>query len=461
MPRTRRTVLKGVAALLGASQGALAAERDSTDWAALGQSVKAEMAWSWANYVEHAFGQDQIRPVSGAGQSFFFHDHPMGLTIVEALDTLWVMGLDAQFEQGVNWTLANLRFDLDRPIQVFETSIRLVGGLLSAHHACDDKRLLALAHDLTERLLPAFTRSPTGMPYRFVNLKTGAVSDPNTYPAEVGSYLPEWGTLSRLVGDRRFYDAPKRAMQVLFEHRSRLGLIADGINAETGAWTTREATVGEPSDSYYEYLWDSWQLLGDADCKRWYDTLTAAILAHEQDHVRGQLWFPHVDFETGKVRDHLQSELDSFYGGLLAQGGARREGRALTLSWASIQDRFEIIPEEFDYVTLQVTHPSNALRPELADSCFNLWLLDRDPLWRHIAAKHFMNMKRHCKTRYGYSGVRDVTKRPMPLSDSCPAYWWSEQMKYYYLLFSDTPRFNYSDNYLSTEGDVLRGFRPA
>ncbi len=70
-------------------------------------------------------------------------------------------------------------------------------------------------------------------------------------------------------------------------------------------------------------------------------------------------------------------------------------------------------------------------------------------------------MKRWNKARYGYASIADVTKRPMLQADDCPAYWWSEQMKYYYLLFSDTPRFDYRDNYLSTEGNVLRGFRPA
>lgn len=44
-------------------------------------------------------------------------------------------------------------------------------------------------------------------------------------------------------------------------------------------------------------------------------------------------------------------------------------------------------------------------------------------------------------------------------NDACPGYWWSEQMKYYWLIFSDCPRFDYRDNYLSTEGNVLNGLR--
>lgn len=429
------------------------------DWHALAADVKAEMKWSWAQYREHAWGQDQIKPVSGGAENFFFPERPMGLSIIEALDTLWVMGLDAEFEDGVKWCKDNLRFDIDGDVQVFEISIRLVGGLLSAHHASGDQRLLELAHDLTTRLLPAFEKSPTGMPYRYVNLKTGAVRDPVTFPAEVGSYVPEYGMLAKLTGEKRFFDLPKAATKAMFDRRSKLDLLADTIHAETGKWQSRRASVGPPSDSYYEYLWDGWQLFADADHKRWYDTLTAAILKHQQVTVDGRLWFAQVDFETAAVLDHRSSELASFYGGLLGQGGAMKEGRAYTLSWAAVQDKYGILPEGFDYQAFAPTRPSNALRPELADSAFNLWLLDRDPIWRRIGAAHYRNMKSFNRTAHGYSGLTDLTRRT--LDDSCPGYWWSEQMKYYCLLFADTPRFDYRDNYLSTEGNVLKGFRRA
>ena len=124
-----------------------------------------------------------------------------------------------------------------------------------------------------------------------------------------------------------------------------------------------------------------------------------------------------------------------------------------------MQHRFGILPESFDYAAARPTSVTNALRPELADAAFNLWLLDRAPEWRRIGRDHFHAMKRWNRARYGYADIADVTARPMLQADHCPAYWWSEQMKYYYLLFSDTPRFDYADNYLSTEGNVLRGLR--
>jgi len=171
------------------------------------------------------------------------------------------------------------------------------------------------------------------------------------------------------------------------------------------------------------------------------------------------LWFVDVDFETGKRINWDQDELASFYGGLLGQSGAMREGAAYTRSWADVQKRCGVLPEEIDASTLKATSVTNSLRPELADAALNLWLLDRGEEWRIIARDHYLAMKRWNKARYGYATLADVTASPKLQSDHCPGYWWTEQMKYYYLIFSDTPRFDYRRNYLSTEGNVLRGFR--
>ncbi|MEH3160086.1 MAG: glycoside hydrolase family 47 protein [Sphingomonas taxi] len=445
-------------ALAGTSVAKAAGAGDRTDWHALAEDVKAQMAWSWDMYRRHAWGKDEIKPVTGTTSSFPLKTHHLGLSLVEALDTLWVMGLDSRFRDGVDWVTSHFNADVDGEVSVFETSIRLVGGLLSAHHACGDATLLAKARDLADRLLPAFA-TPTGMPYRFVNLKTGATREPVTSPADIATYLPEWGTLSRLTGDPRYAAAARKAMVAVFERRSRLGLVATKIDVLTGQWRSRTATVGSYCDSFFEYLWDSWQLFGDAECKRMYDVCTAAILKHQQVWKDGRLWFADVDFETGAVVSTEQDELASFYGGLLGQGGARRQGAAYTESWAAVQARYGALPEGYDYATSQPTQVTNALRPELADAAFTLWLIDRDPRWREIGRIHFEAMKRWNKAPYGYTDLADVTVTPKRQADHCPGYWWSEQMKYYYLLFSDTPRFDYRVNYLSTEGNILKGLR--
>jgi mannosyl-oligosaccharide alpha-1,2-mannosidase len=428
------------------------------NWRALAEEVRSEFAWAWDHYVAQAWGQDEIKPLTGGASSFPMKTHHLGLSLIEALDTLWVMGLDSRFQAGVDWVKAKARWDVDGEVSVFETSIRLMGGLLSAHHACGDPALLASAHDLAERLLPAF-QTPTGIPYGYINLKTGAVREPANSPAGAGTYLAEWGTLARLTGERRFFDIPKRAMGELYKRRSPLGLLGQRIDARTGAWLNPVATVGSYGDSFYETLWDAWDLFGDRDCLDMYRACTAAILAHQPDRLNGQLWFADVDMNTGARASTEQDELAAFYGGLLAQGGQIGDGAAYTESWAAVQDRFGVLPETYDYASGVAVAKTNALRPELADAALTLWLVTRDERWRAIGATHFRNMVRWNKARFGYADLADVTAVPKTQADHCPGYWWSEQTKYYWLLFSDTPRLDYRRAYLSTEGNVLRGFK--
>jgi mannosyl-oligosaccharide alpha-1,2-mannosidase len=454
---TRRTLLQGGAAAGVLALAAPASAAEATDWRALTERVRAEMAWAFDAYRRLAWGADEIRSVSGTGKSFLIEGEKVGLSLIEALDTLWLMGLDAQLEDAVRWIKTDLTFDLDGDAQIFEATIRLVGGLLSGYLATGEKVLLEKAHDLAERMLPGYDTS-TGMPVRYINLKTGKTRGTHSFPAEVGGGSgPEFVTLSRLTGDRKFADAAITAMLALYERRSPLGLIGDTIDVETGKWLSSRATIAPPSDAYYEYLWDTWRLTGDTRLRDAYATLTAAVKAHLADHSTGQLWFANVDFKTGKTIDLAQSVLSAFYAGLLSEGGDHAAGVANMHAWLGAQGTFGVIPESFDPTDWSIGNPAGALRPELADSALTLWLADRSDEWRHAARLHFELMKANQKAPHGYSGLTDITKAGS-FDDDCPGYWWSEQMKYYWLIFSDCPRFDYRDNYLSTEGNVFKGF---
>ncbi len=469
LPRRRFLTTLGAAAGLGAA-GALGASpahaapaastsQQSQRWRRLAADVREETRWAWRNYVELALGHDQIKPVSGTYEEFFVPGQPVGLSAVEALDTLWLMELDDELEQGLSWVRANLSFDIDASFQVFETNIRMLGGLLSAYHCVGEPRLLELATDLGDRLLTAFTSSPVGLPYRYVNLRTGEVTDPNTNLAEIGTYITEFGALSQWTGDTRYVDAAKRAMRGAYEARSDLDLMPHDIHAETGEWRNRVATVGPPADSFYEYLYDGWKLLGDDDLRTWYDTLIAGIKAHQVEEHEGRLWFPQVDAFTGEITGRSQSELASFFSGLLAEGGDVALGARYHDSWNAVQDKFGVLPEAIDYTTLSAESKGNQLRPEFADGAFSLWLATGDEVYRQRAARHFELMVETSKVAHGYTIISDVTTTPVARGDACPGYWWSEQLKYYYLTFSDAPRLDYADHYLSTEGNLFKGAR--
>ncbi|HEX8469832.1 MAG TPA: glycoside hydrolase family 47 protein [Brevundimonas sp.] len=461
LSRRSTLALMAAAAASPAFAGSAGQGVPSEDWPALAADVKAEFKWAWDHYVDKAWGKDEINPVSGTSQSFFIEGHDLGLSIVEALDTLWIMELDDEFQAGVDWVKANLDFDIDGEAQVFETNIRLVGGLLSAYLACGDPVLLAKAKDLADRLMKAFDASPHGLPYRYVNLKSGAVRDPETNLAEIGTYATEFGLLGQLTGEDRYYAAAKRAMKHALDMRSPLGLMAANIHAETGQFTSRNASIDVYADSFYEYLWDAWEMFGDVEMKLAAEECMAAMIAHQGHRYDGKLWFPMVDFETGVVTNTSQTVLGAYLAGLFGQVGQKAAGDDFLATYTAMQEKYVIIPESTDVTTGLARSKRTGLRPEYVDACLNLWLGDRDERYRALAAVHYRNMKTTSKAAFGYTALADITTRPMTQGDNCPGYWWSEQMKYYFLLFGDARRVDYGRLQLSTEANVLRGFKAA
>lgn len=126
---------------------------------------------------------------------------------------------------------------------------------------------------------------------------------------------------------------------------------------------------------------------------------------------------------------------------------------------AVLAARFPLIPEGFDYAAFTAAGPGNQLRPEYVDAAFNLWLISGSELYRDRAYDYFLRVKRICSVPNGYTIATDVTTTPVTLGDLTSVYWFSENMKYYYLMFAGSPRFDYQNNYLTTEGNVLRGLR--
>ena len=190
-------------AWLVATQGPAAAAPPSApiDRAALADSVRAEFLFCWKAYERYAWGHDELRPVSRTPRDWY--GDPVLMTPVDALDALLMLGFQAEADQARELIAEQLSFDRDTSVQVFEVTIRLLGGLLSGYQMTGDERLLRLAEDLGTRLLPAFG-SLTGMPYRFVNLRTGRVSGSRSNPAEIGTLLLEFGTLAKLTNRPEF-----------------------------------------------------------------------------------------------------------------------------------------------------------------------------------------------------------------------------------------------------------------
>ncbi|MBI3787196.1 MAG: glycoside hydrolase family 47 protein [Ignavibacteriales bacterium] len=164
--------------------------------AKMAEQVKAEFLHAWNGYKHYAWGHDELMPLSKAPRDWY--GESLYMTPLDALDTMTLMGFKEEADSTREYIATHLSFDKDIYVKNFEITIRLLGALLSNYQLSGDKRLLDLAEDLGTRLLPAFN-SPIGMPYVFVNLKTGAVRDAESNPAEIGTLLVEFGTLSKLT----------------------------------------------------------------------------------------------------------------------------------------------------------------------------------------------------------------------------------------------------------------------
>lgn len=429
---------------------------------AAAQEIKAEFLHAWNGYKQFAWGHDEVHPLSGTFSEFFVPGHPIGLSMIEALDTLYVMELDQELAASVQWIEQNLSFDIDGSFHVFEAIIRVVGGLLAGYLATGNRKLLALTVDITDRLLPAFTKSPTGMPYQFVNLRTGEVSG-NTPPlAEIGTNILEFGLLSRITGDPKYFDAAMKAYQVAIAKRSSINLMGTSLNVETGQWAdTTDPAPNPPVDSFYEYLWGGWALLGNRQSRDWFVMLNDALTKYAVETFNGNTWYKQVDFQTGALVSRNQSELASFYGEILGLAGDLPLGAAYYRSWTAVLDKFPVLPEEIDYTTFAATSKGNQFRPEYVNGSFDLYFQTLDPFYATTAYQYFQGMKANARTANGYTILNDVTTTPMQQGDLFPAYGFAENFKYLYLIFAHSSRFNTKHFYLSTEGKILRGLLPA
>src|SRR6266404_4894648 len=212
----------------------------------LAAQVRAEFIHAWNGYRKYAWGHDDLKPLSKTYHDWYAQS--LLMTPVDALDTMILMGLKDEAKHTREYIDKNLSFDKDIEVQNFEITIRLLGGLLSSYELTGDKRLLNLAEDLGNRLLPVFN-SPTGLPYRYVNLKTGKVRGKVTNPAEAGTLLIEFGTLSKLTHRPVFYEKAKRALVEIYKRRSPIGLVGTWVDVETGQWTDTDSHISGAIDS--------------------------------------------------------------------------------------------------------------------------------------------------------------------------------------------------------------------
>ena len=434
--------------------------------AEMAEDVRQEFLHAWGGYKQYAWGHDELRPLSKGYRDWY--SAPIGaqaappgspngtsllMTPVDALDTMVLMGLKDEAAADRELIDKQLSFDQDIYVKNFEITIRLLGGLLSSYQLTGDPRLLALADDLGHRLLPAFN-SPTGMPYVFVNLKTGAVRGVESGPAEVGSLLIEFGTLSKLTGKPVYYDKAKRALVAIYQRRSPIGLVGSSINIETGKWLDPASYIGSGIDSYYEYLLKCSLLFHDKDCKRMWKTSIAAINKYVADPTPSGLWYAQVNMNTGARISTHYGALDAFFPGVLALSGDLDRARRLQESSYKMWTTFGIEPEEFDYTTMKITYPGYELRPEIIESTYYLYYFTGDSRYLDMGTTFFDSLQKYCRTDAGYAALLNVETKEK--RDDMESFFLAETLKYLYLLYAPKSTLDLQKVVFNTEAHPMQ-----
>jgi mannosidase alpha-like ER degradation enhancer 2 len=413
--------------------------------------VKNEFLHAWNSYNKYARGHDALKPLTM--QPHDWYASSLYMTPVDAYDVMLVMGLTKEAEDTKRLILDSLSFDKNIEVQAFEITIRLLGGLLSAYQMDGDKQFLNLAEDLGKRLLPIYD-TRTGIPCRYVHLQTGKTRDSVNNPAEIGTALIEFGTLSKLTENPVYYDKAKNALVQLYNRRSKIGLVGTWINAETGEWVDTISHIGGAIDSYYEYLLKAWLLFGDEDCKAMWDESFKAIEKYVADTTHGELWYGQVNMNTGKRTGTSFGALEAFFPATLCLAGDVERARRLQESCFRMWNLYDIEPEEIDYSTMSVRDKRYYLRPESIESAYYLYHFTGDSVYLRMGETYFRSIVKYCKTDAGYAYLKDVTTKEK--ADGMESFFFAETLKYLYLIFAPKETLPFDEVIFNTEAHPIR-----
>ncbi|KAI0518051.1 glycoside hydrolase family 47 protein [Xylaria bambusicola] len=329
---------------------------DYVDWTARREKVKDAFITSWDAYLANAWGNDRYHPVSGAGSQM--SPDGLGWIIVDSLDTMMIMNLTDRLAEPRKWLQRSLTYNQDQDINTFETTIRMLGGLLSAHylstklpHAASrrDSVYLAKAVELADRLLPAY-ESRSGIPYASVLLSKSRgipshADGGSSSTAEAGTLQLEMKYLSHLTGNDTYWRKAERVMKVLDDNGAQNGLVPIFVHPETGRFTSREIRLGSRGDSYYEYLVK--QYLQTSGQEPVYLEMWEEALEGIQKHLitttkhSGLKFVAELPQGIGGPLSPKMDHLVCFLPGLIALGATRGHPLSKARTWPSWDDKKE------------------------------------------------------------------------------------------------------------------------
>jgi mannosyl-oligosaccharide alpha-1,2-mannosidase len=376
----------------------------------------------------------------------------MGATIVDSLDTLYIMGLMDEFNEAREF-VSKLDVNVDRMISFFETTIRMVGGLLSAHALSGDSVFAEKAQELADRLMPAFD-TPSKLPRTTINPRTGVSTNPSWTGgrgvlAEMGTVQLEYSHLNCITGNS-VYEQKSMSVYTLLNSLplSRPGLYPVFVQTEnrSPSFGNSQITLGALGDSYYEYLLKVSLYRDDYEVRQMWETAASAIASQlVQQDEDGHIYI--AEMTPDGTLHHKMDHLACFAAGMFMLGADGRHeysqlALALADTCAAMYDTpTGIGPEVAEFHTGHLVSAGGAkhylLRPEAIEAWFYMWRYTHDQHWRDVAWNAFQAIEKECRTEHGYSGIRDVMRVGSAKDDSQQSFFLAETLKYFYLIFED------------------------
>lgn len=442
--------------------------------------VKQMMKHAWENYVTYAWGKNELRPVSKRGHSAsIFGSSSMGATIVDAMDTLYIMGMDEEFEKGKEWIAGNLDMNqMSGDVSVFETNIRYVGGLLTAYAFTGDELFKKKATHIVDKLLPAFD-TPTGIPFALVNMRAGNAknfgwaSGGSSILSEFGTLHMEFAYLSDITGNPIYRKKVEKIRETIRQVERPKNLYPNYLHPKTGKWGQQHTSVGALGDSFYEYLLKEWLRSGkrDKQAKEMFDEAATDIEEMLiQKSASGLTYI--AEWKYGRL-EHKMDHLACFAGGMYGLAAEMEKdknsdrwmniAKGITHTCHESYDRTDtkLGPEAFRFSdavearALKQNERYYILRPETVESYFLMWRLTKDPKYREWGWEMVQALDKHCKVDGGYSGIRNVYQVGGNKDDVQQSFFLAETLKYLYLLFSDDDLISLNQWVFNTEAHPL------
>ncbi|KAJ2850951.1 mannosyl-oligosaccharide alpha-1,2-mannosidase [Coemansia brasiliensis] len=484
----------------------------TANWTYRQQQVVAAAKTAWNAYTRDAFGCDEHYPLSQNGKNFTHLG--IGYIVADSLDTLFLMGLHKEYKQGRDFLVNQVTFDQRGAVSLFESTIRILGGLLSAFHWSGetDYKLLALADQLGERLAKSFNTS-SGIPPETAILRSDGMPFATQCSTSESSTLQlEFRYLAKLTGKQEYQQQVDRVIDVMLKAPKYDGLVPTWISSTYGNFTGSDISLGSRGDSYYEYLLKQWLQTrqSEVDLRAEYDSAMQGVKKYLVETSPNQ----NLTY-IGELRSVTTSEpwfsakmdhLVCFLAGNLALGATN--GTALmdippvlltprdqedlvlarelgeTCAHMYFDTPSGLAPEiayfrQIDRTTKQEVQfePTNQLlppngdilvppndrhyllRPETVESLYLLWKITGETKWREYGWQIFEAIEKWAKLDdWGYSSLDDVTKMPPTRRDGIESFFVAETLKYLFLLFSDADPVSLTDYVFNTEAHPLPKF---